>query len=495
MQEITGAAEAPAELVDVLIVGAGLAGIGAAAYLQRLCPNKRYVILEAREAIGGTWDLFRFPGVRSDSDMYTLGFTFRPWSSAKSIVEGSSIRRYIEDTAREAGIDPHIRFGHRVTKAEWCSRSARWTVDAVRAGGDTRRYGCRFLYICSGYYSYRSAYRPAFPGETSFGGTLVHPQFWPGELDYAGKRVIVIGSGATAVTLVPAMAKVAAHVTMLQRSPSYLLSMPSEDKIAHGLRRWLPARAASLLARLKNALIAMVFFQLSRRRPALVKDWLIRLARRQLPADFDVSRHFTPRYNPWDQRVCIVPDGDFFASIRNGKASVVTDEIDTFTSGGIRLKSGEELPADVVIAATGLKLNQLGDIEMTVDGERMELSRVMAYKGVMFSGIPNMAYTFGYTNASWTLKAELTARYVCRLIRHMDAHGHAIALPRRDPTVSEEPLLDFSSGYIVRSRDTLPKQGSLRPWKLYQNYFLDALSLRFARIDDGVLELGRARAA
>jgi monooxygenase len=481
--------------VDVLIVGAGLSGIGAASYLQRLCPGKSYAILEARDAIGGTWDLFRFPGVRSDSDMYTLGYTFRPWTSSRAIADGSSIRGYIADTARDAGIDAHIRFGHRVTNASWCSEAARWTVAASAAGSDVPVvYRCQFLYICSGYYSYGSAHRPQFPGEDSYAGTLVHPQFWPDGLDYSGKQVVVIGSGATAFTLIPVMATRAAHVTMLQRSPSYVFSLPTEDAIAKRLRRWLPARAANTLARMKNVLISMFFFQLARRRPQLAKKRLIGMVQKQLPPGFDVARHFTPRYHPWDQRVCVVPDGDLFKAIRSGTVSVVTDEIEAFTADGIRLKSGQHLRADVVVAATGLKLNQLGDIEITVDGVRADLSRAMAYKGVMFSGIPNMAYAFGYTNASWTLKAELGARYVCRLIKFLDSHRYAVAMPRRDPEVSEQPFLDFTSGYVVRARDTLPKQGSHRPWKLYQNYFLDALMLRFGRVDDGVLEFGRAGA-
>jgi monooxygenase len=488
--------QAETESVDVLIVGAGLSGIGAAVYLQRLCPGKSYAILEARDAIGGTWDLFRFPGVRSDSDMYTLGYTFRPWAGPRAIVDGSSIRRYIADTAREAGIDARIRFGQRVTSAAWCGNSARWTVAALCAGGAIPvLYRCQFLYICSGYYSYGSAHRPQFPGEASYAGTLVHPQFWPDGLDYTGKQVVVIGSGATAVTLIPAMAKGAAHVTMLQRSPSYVFSLPAEDAIANRLRRWLPARAANSLARMKNVLVSMVFFQLARRRPQIAKKWLIGMVQKQLPRDFDVARHFTPRYNPWDQRVCVVPDGDLFKAIRRGAVSVVTDEIEAFTADGIRLKSGAQLRADVVVTATGLKLNQLGDIQITVDGVPADLSRSMAYKGVMFSGIPNMAYAFGYTNASWTLKAELAAKYVCRLIKYLDSHHYAVAMPRRDPQVAEEPFLDFTSGYVVRASDTLPKQGSLRPWKLYQNYFLDALTLRFGRIDDGVLEFGRAAAA
>ncbi len=485
-------ADAQSEFVDVLIIGAGLSGIGAAVQLQRRCPSKSYLILEARAAIGGTWDLFRFPGVRSDSDMFTLGYSFRPWTGANAITEGSSIKRYIMDAAREAGVDPRIRFGHRVTKAAWCSDSARWTIEAARVGTQSPvRVRCRFLYICSGYYNYESAYRPQFTNESAYGGTIVHPQFWPDQLDYTGKRVIVIGSGATAVTLIPALAKAAAHVTMLQRSPSYVFSMPTVDAVADRLRRWLPAALACRIARLKNVLIGMAFFQLARRRPDLAKKRLVRMVQQQLPPDFDVARHFTPRYNPWDQRVCVVPDGDLFKAIGKGTVSVVTDEIDAFTQSGIRLKSATELPADIVVTATGLTLDLLGGVEFTVDGASIDVSKRMAYKGAMLSDVPNLAYTFGYTNASWTLKADLTAKYVCRLIRHMDSHGLAVATPRRDPAMPEEPFLDFTSGYVVRGREILPKQGTLRPWKVYQNYFLDVFTLGLGRIDDGVLEFHR----
>jgi monooxygenase len=483
------------ESFDILIVGAGLSGIGAAVHAQRRCPAKTYAILEARGVIGGTWDLFRFPGVRSDSDMYTLGYSFRPWLHADAIASGASIRRYIMDTARDTGVAARIRFGHRVTRASWCSEEARWRIDALRGDDQTAvRLCCRFLYLCSGYYDYDSAYRPAFANEESFNGTVVHPQFWPEQLDYAGKKVIVVGSGATAVTLIPEMAKSAAHVTMLQRSPSYVFNLPSVDAIASRLRRWLPARLAYRLVRMKNVLISMAFFQLARRRPELAKRRLVRMVHDLLPPGFDVARHFTPRYNPWDQRMCLVPDGDLFASIKQGKASVVTDEIETFTDGGIRLKSGAQLPADIIVVATGLKLQPLGGIEFTVDGARVEIARAMTYKGAMLSGVPNMAYTFGYTNASWTLKADLTANYVCRLLRHMDSHGYAIAVARRDPALGEQPFLDFTSGYVVRSLEILPKQGAERPWKVYQNYILDALALRWGRIDDGVLEFEPAPA-
>ncbi|MHB8474884.1 MAG: flavin-containing monooxygenase [Steroidobacteraceae bacterium] len=486
--------EAILESFDVLIVGAGLSGIGAAVHLQRRCPSKTYAILEARGAIGGTWDLFKFPGVRSDSDMYTLGYSFRPWTHAHAIAQGESIRRYIVDAAREAGVDAHIRFGARVTKAAWSSGAARWTIEARRSDHTSVRLSCRFLYLCSGYYDYGSAYRPEFANEGSFKGTMVHPQFWPEQLDYAGKQVIVIGSGATAVTLIPEMAKRAAHVTMLQRSPSYVFNLPTVDAMAATLRRFLPARAAYPLLRTKNVLISMAIFQFARRWPALAKQRLIRMVRERLPANFDIDRHFTPRYNVWDQRVCAVTDGDLFEAIASGAVTVVTDEIDAFTGYGILLKSGAHLAADVVVVATGLKLNLLGDIEFTVNGAQVGMSGAMAYKGAMLSGVPNMAYSFGYTNASWTLKADLTANYVCRLLRHMDSHGYAIAMPRPDPALGEQPFLDFTSGYVARALSILPKQGSRRPWKVYQNYFLDTLALRCARIDDGVLDFERAQA-
>jgi cation diffusion facilitator CzcD-associated flavoprotein CzcO len=427
--------------------------------------------------------------------MYTLGYSFRPWLHADAIAGGASIRRYIMDTARDTGVAARIRFGHRVTRASWCSEEARWRIDALRGDDQTAvRLCCRFLYLCSGYYDYDSAYRPAFANEECFNGTVVHPQFWPEHLDYAGKKVIVVGSGATAVTLSPEMAKSAAHVTMLQRSPSYVFNLPSVDAIASRLRRWLPARLAYRLVRMKNVLISMAFFQLARRRPELAKRMLVRIVRDLLPPGFDVARHFTPRYNPWDQRVCVVTDGDLFKAIGSGAVTVVTDEIDAFTAGGIRLKSGAQLPADIIVVATGLKLKALGGIEFTVDGARVEIARAMTYKGAMLSGVPNMAYTFGYTNASWTLKADLTANYVCRLLRHMDSHGYASAVARRDPTLGEQPFLDFTSGYVVRSLDILPKQGAERPWKVYQNYILDALALRWGRIDDGVLEFEPAPA-
>lgn len=485
--------EAGPEHYDLVIVGAGLSGIGAAYHVQTACPGKNYVILEGRDAIGGTWDLFRYPGIRSDSDMYTLGYSFRPWTDPKAIADGPSILNYVRETAREHGIDRHIRFRHQVRRAAWSSADARWTIEAERGPGkEPVRFTCGFLLMCGGYYDYTEGYLPEFPGRERFRGTIVHPQFWPENLDYAVKRVVVIGSGATAVTLVPEMAKRAAHVVMLQRSPSYVVSLPARDPIADWLRRHLPTKLAYAITRWKNVFLGMVFYKLSRQRPERVKERIVDLVRRQLGPDYDVATHFTPRYNPWDQRVCLVPDADLFQAIREGRASIVTDEIETFTEAGIKLRSGREVEADIIVTATGLKLQLLSGIAISVDGERCDLSKSLSYKGMMFSDVPNLAYTLGYTNASWTLKADLTSEYVCRLLNYMDAHGYAVATPRRDRTVEERPLIDFTSGYVQRALDKLPKQGSKRPWKLYQNYVLDLLTLRFGRLDDGAIEFAHA---
>jgi cyclohexanone monooxygenase len=483
-------------LLDVLIVGAGLSGIGAARQLQQRCPGKRYAILEAREAMGGTWDLFRYPGIRSDSDMYTLGYRFKPWKGAKAIADGPSILAYIRETAEEAGITPHIRFGHKVVSAAWDSSEACWTVEAERgADGSRLRLRARFLYVCAGYYSYAEGHRPAFAGEEAFRGRIVHPQFWDESLDYAGKRVVVIGSGATAVTLVPAMARSAAHVTMLQRSPTYIVARPGEDAIARKLRRLLPDGLAYGLTRWKNVLLGMFFYQLARRKPEQTRQRLVGMAAGQLGPGFDVDTHFTPRYKPWDQRVCLVPDGDLFREIRDGRASVVTDTIERFTEDGILLASGKALPADIVVMATGLKLNMLGDIALTVDGQRRLPAESMAYKGMMLNDVPNMVLAFGYTNASWTLKADLTAEYVCRLLRYMDRHRHRIAVPRSDPALQAVPFLSFTSGYVQRAAGVLPRQGDRRPWRVYQNYIMDMLTIRHGRIADGVLQFDAPRAA
>jgi monooxygenase len=474
---------------DVVIVGAGLSGIGAAYHLQSACPDRSYAIVEAREAIGGTWDLFRYPGIRSDSDMLTLGYRFKPWTQAKAIADGPSILEYVRETARENAIEERIRFGQRVVGASWSTTDARWTLEIEQvATGERIAMTCNFLHVCTGYYRYDQGYTPDFPGTERFEGDLVHPQFWPEDLDYTDKRVVVIGSGATAVTLVPAMAKEAAHVTMLQRSPSYVIALPGVDPLARFARRILPAKAAYTVLRWKNVLLAMASFQIARHRPRILKGLIRRGVERQLPPGYDIKKHFKPNYNPWDQRLCLVPDGDLFTAIREGDASVATDTIETFTERGIQLASGEELEADVVVSATGLNLLPLGGMNLNVDGDDVELGKTMAYKGMMFSGVPNLAVSIGYTNASWTLKCDLTCEYVCRLLNHMRAHGYAYCVPRRDPSVAEEPLIDFSSGYVQRSIELFPKQGARTPWRLHQNYARDIVLLRYGGIEDEALE-------
>ena len=490
----TGPDGAGAERVDVLIVGAGLSGIGAAHHLQARFPGKSYRILEARDAIGGTWDLFRYPGVRSDSDMQTLGYRFRPWTQAEAIADGPSILSYVRDTAAQAGIDRHILFGHRVTAASWSSAEARWTVeashaaDADAAGGETARFSCGFLFVCSGYYRYDEGYTPRFDGIDRFAGQVVHPQHWPEDIDYAGKRVVVIGSGATAVTLVPAMTGKAAHVTMLQRSPTYIITVPSKDAISNGLRKLLGNRLSYPVARWKNVLLQTLIYQLSRRRPQLMKSVIRSGLKRQLPDDYDVDTHFKPRYQPWDQRLCCVPDGDLFKAIRRGHASVVTDHIQEFTESGITLASGQQLDADIIVTATGLNMLLFGGMSLSVDGEPVDLAGRLAYKGMMLSGVPNLAFTVGYTNASWTLKADLVSEYVCRLLAYMDRNGYLQCVPvNDDPTVQTRPLLDFAAGYVLRSVDKLPKNGSRAPWQLGMNYAQDLITLRHGRIRDSAM--------
>jgi cation diffusion facilitator CzcD-associated flavoprotein CzcO len=483
------------EHFDVLIVGAGLSGIGAGYHLQKNCPDRSYVILEGRDAIGGTWDLFRYPGIRSDSDMYTLGYAFKPWTEAKAIADGPSILNYVRETARENGIDQRIRFGHQVKRAAWSSDEAAWTVEAEH-GGQAVRITCSFLFLCGGYYSYEGGYTPDFAGTERFRGQIVHPQKWPEGLDYAGKKVVVIGSGATAVTLAPEMAKQAAHVTMLQRSPTYMASRPAEDAFANKLREKLPAKLAYSIIRWRNVLFGMYFYNVARKKPEAVKARLIEMVRQQLGPDYDVGTHFTPRYNPWDQRLCLVPDNDMFEAIKRGATSVVTDEIETFTETGLKLKSGAELEADVVVTATGLNLQVMNGVEFTVDGQKLEPARTLSYKGMMYRDVPNLASSFGYTNASWTLKCDLTCEYVCRLLNHMKRTGTTMCVPRNsDPTITEEPWLDFSSGYVQRTIDKFPKQGSKAPWKLHQNYALDLMNLRFSKVEDGVMTFSDPRKA
>jgi monooxygenase len=550
---------------DVLIIGAGLSGIGAGAYLRMRCAGKSFAILEGRGAMGGTWDLFRYPGVRSDSDMYTLGYRFRPWNDPKAIADGPAILKYIRETAAEYDLDKEIRYNHRVRRAEWSSADSRWTVEVqikepqlqklareqgrngkadqqavtrpvgsvpvgdarlsgvaassdrtnwppANAGGSdkselphadadstgtaanvrTELFTCNFLYLCTGYYEYESGYTPDWPGFENYKGSIVHPQKWPEDLDYAGKRVIVIGSGATAVTLVPAMAETAAHVTMLQRSPTYVVSLPSKDRIANTLRKLLPAKAAYAISRWKNIFWSMFFYNLSRKRPETMKRIIAKGVAKELGTEY-AETHFEPNYNPWDQRLCLVPDADLFRSIREGRASVVTGHIESFTETGIRLTNGQHLGADIIVTATGLKLKIMAGLTLVVDGETVELSKKMAYKGMMYSDVPNLAQAFGYTNASWTLKCDLTAEYVCRLLNHMDEHGYTQCAPRlNDPSIKPEPVLDFTSGYVQRALHTLPSQGSKQPWRLHQNYAKDLANLRYGRLDDGTMEFRRA---
>jgi monooxygenase len=485
------------EHFDVLVIGAGLSGIGAGAYLERDCPWASYAVFEARDAIGGTWDLFQYPGIRSDSDMFTLGYSFRPWDGEKAIADGASILQYIKDTAKVTGVDSHIRFNHRIVAADWCSDAAHWKVTAERTdSGERVQVSAGFVFSCSGYYRYDHGYLPEFAGLDRFTGTRIHPQAWPKDLDVAGKKVVVIGSGATAVTLIPSLAAEAAHVTMLQRSPSYIASMPAKSPLPGLLRRLLPERQAGAVTRWVMALGTQAFFQVSQRYPAAVKRFLIRSTARQLPAGYDVGTHFTPNYNPWDQRVCMVPDGDLFAAIKDGKASVVTDHIDTFTETGLLLKSGKELEADVIVTATGLELLFLGGLQLTVDGSELDLSKQLTYKGMMLEDVPNLAIAIGYTNASWTLKCDLTCDYVCRLLTHMRETGTTQCVPRNtDVTMASVPILGLKSGYIQRSAHLLPRQGSKFPWQVHQSYLRDYRALKMSDIDDSIMQFSNPERA
>jgi monooxygenase len=480
--------------VDVLVVGAGLSGIAAGYHLQTQCPQKTYAILESREVLGGTWDLFRYPGIRSDSDMYTLGYSFRPWKGAKAIADGPAILEYIQETARDHGIDKKIRFGHRVERASWSSDKALWTVEArCNDTHEVVRLTCRFLLMCSGYYDYAGGYTPDFPGTERFAGRIVHPQKWTDDIDSAGKRVVVIGSGATAVTLVPELAKNAAHVTMLQRSPTYIVALPAVDAAASWLRRKLPSELAYDVTRWKNVALGMAMFNFCRAFPDRAKKLMVGRVRKSLGPDFDVGTHFTPRYRPWDQRVCLVPDGDLFEAFKSGRAEVVTDHIETFTETGLDLRSGKKLDADLIVMATGLKLRLIGGVQLLVDDRPVDVGKTLNYKGTMLSDVPNFAITLGYTNASWTLKCDLVCEYVCRLLNHMDRKGyHQCTARMKDRDGVEEPLMSFTSGYVQRSLAELPKQGSKAPWRLYQNYLLDLVGLRYGTVDDGVIEFVRA---
>ena len=515
---------------DVIVVGAGLSGIGAACHLKMQSPQKSFVILESRDVMGGTWDLFRYPGVRSDSDMYTLGYRFRPWRDAKAIADGPSILNYIRDTAVEYGVDKAIRYSHRVRRASWSSDEARWTVDVdigspnttksnstnidcslegrftptsskeliqgsmkcELSGGKppfrTANFTCNFLFLCTGYYDYENGYTPEWPGVERFRGTLVHPQKWPNELEYANKRIVVIGSGATAITLVPSIAEQAAHVTLLQRSPSYVVMRPSEDIVANLLRRYLPDRSAYALSRWKNVLVTTFFYNLARKRPEFFKWMVAKGVRKHLGEGYDL-KHFTPPYNPWDQRMCFAPDADFFRAVREGRVSLVTDHIETFTEDGLLLKSGQQLVADIIVTATGLVLKLISGMKLVVDGTPVDLPKTLVYKGMMFSDVPNLAFAIGYTNASWTLKCDLTSEYVCRLLNHMDQKGYAVCTPRvNDPDIGKEPVIDFTSGYVVRALHMLPHQGTKTPWRLHQNYIKDLKMMRYGQVEDGTMQ-------
>ena len=483
------------EHFDVLIVGAGISGIGAGYHLQAESPDRTFVILEGRADIGGTWDLFRYPGVRSDSDMHTLGYSFKPWTAQKSIADGPSILAYLRETAHEFGIGRHIRFGHRVNRAEWSSDEAHWTVEAINDGAAVTMT-CSYLFMCSGYYSYASGYTPEFAGVGDFTGRVVHPQQWPEDLDAAGKRVVVIGSGATAMTLVPALAKTAAHVTMLQRSPTYVVSRPDVDPVANVLRKVLPGALAYRLTRWKNVQMQGLIYKRTRAAPAKAKAKLLDMVRAQLPVGYDVDTHFTPSYNPWDQRLCLVPNADLFEVIKDGSATVVTDTIDTFTEQGIRLTSGEELPADIIVTATGLRMVTLGEMSFVVDGEPVDFAKTWTYKGFAYSGVPNLASSFGYVNASWTLRADLTCEYVCRLLNHMRASGTVECTPRlraSDAGMPERPWIDgFSAGYMQRVMHLLPKQSDREPWINTQNYAEDRKLFGTPSVDDGVMQFTAA---
>ncbi|MCB1027006.1 MAG: NAD(P)/FAD-dependent oxidoreductase [Microthrixaceae bacterium] len=494
------------EHFDVVVVGAGISGIGAAYHLQTLSPDRSFVMLEGRDDLGGTWDLFRYPGVRSDSDMHTLGYSFKPWKAERCIADGPSILEYLNETVDENNIRPHIRFRTLVERADWSSEDARWTVTARRrtgaeegGGGDAEvtTYTCSFLFMCSGYYSYKAGHTPEFPGRDRFGGTVVHPQQWPDDLDYAGKRVVIIGSGATAVTLVPSMAATAEHVTMLQRSPTYVVSRPAKDALANAMRKVLPEQLAYNLTRWKNSRLQEFVYRKTRTDPDKVKARLLGMVRAELGEDYDVETHFTPSYNPWDQRLCLIPDSDLFKAIRSGAAEVVTDHIETFTETGIELVSGRELPADVIVTATGLELVTLGEVDFTVDGEQVNFSDTWTYKGLAYSDVPNLVSSFGYINASWTLRADLTCAYVCRLLNHLRDTGTDIATPRLRPSDADMParpwIDDFSSGYIQRMIPFLPKQGDRAPWLNTQRYSEDKKLIVEAPIDDGVMTFTTAR--
>ena len=478
-----------ANYFDVIVVGAGLSGIGAAHYLQTDCPNKTYALLEMRDTIGGTWDLFRYPGIRSDSDMYTLGYAFRPWTSPKAIADGGSILKYIRDTAKEEGIEKNIRYNHKIISSKWSSKKKLWTVDVERT--DTKKiiqFTCNFLLMCSGYYNYEHGYTPNFKGADQFKGQIIHPQKWTADIDYTNKKVIVIGSGATAVTLVPELSKKAEKVIMLQRSPSYIASAPSEDKIANFSRKILPSKIAYSLSRWRKVITGLFFYNLAKKKPHWVKKAIKNGTQKALGKDYNVKKHFTPKYNPWEERFCLVPDGDLFIALKKGKAEIVTDHIEQFTETGILLKSGETLKADIIVTATGLDMKFMADLKVTIDDKKINAKDLYVYRGTMLSNVPNLALITGYTNASWTLKSDLTSQFVCRLINHMDKTNTREVVPELNEHLDDIPLIDFSSGYIERAKGKLPKQGTKKPWKLNQNYAKDIVNFRYAKLDDDVLK-------
>ena len=476
---------------DVLIVGAGISGIGSAVHLQKKCPTKNYVVLEGRERLGGTWDLFRYPGVRSDSDMYTLGYVFKPWTHKKSIADAPAILDYLHETVSEYGLEEKIRYNRHVKTARWSSEQSLWMLEVDNAG-ETEHYSCKFLHMCSGYYNYDNGYTPEFLGREKFSGQIVHPQQWTDDIDYAGKRVVVIGSGATAVTLIPEMAKTAAHVTMLQRSPTFVVSRPAEDKLANRLRKLLPPRLAYFLTRWKNVLMQQYVYKQCIAFPKAAKSRIIDMVRDELKPDFDVDTHFTPSYNPWEQRLCLVPDSDMFKAINSGSASVVTGHIENFTEQGIHLTSGKHLNADLIVTATGLTMQFLSDVEFLVDTKELKPNEALIYKGMMLSDVPNMAISSGYTNASWTLKCDLTCDYICRLLNYMDKNSYKKCVPQNDDlTLERAAYMGLASGYVERAKDILPGQGVKTPWKLHQNYLKDVVMLRHGKLEDEAMVFTR----
>lgn len=478
--------------VDVLVIGAGVSGIGAAARLGMECPDRTYAVLEARDAIGGTWDLFRYPGVRSDSDIFTFSYPFKPWTGEASLADGADIRAYIEETAREFGVLDRVRFGTRVVRASWSSETARWTVDTLTGPeGRPETWTCSFLFSCTGYYDHDGGFTPEFAGLEDFGGTVVHPQLWPEDLDYTGKRVVVIGSGATAMTLVPSMAGTAGHVTMLQRSPTYVTSLPRHDAVADLLRKVLPAGAAHKAIRAKNIAVTLGFYEFCRRFPSAARKVLLGRISTHMGREF-TDEHFTPRYDPWDQRLCVIPDADLMKAIKAGDASVVTDRIERFEEGGVRLASGELLEADIVVTATGLQLKALGGLDLHVDGEQLELADQMAYRGLMLAGVPNLAISIGYINASWTLRSDLICQYVCRYLNHLSTHDLAYGAPVPDPSQERRPILDLASGYVQRSLSAFPSAGATAPWTVRQNYVLDSRELAGADVTEAMRFVSRS---